>query len=145
MALPFHTLSEVHAPAAAASWSRHSASLPIRGLRNSRSRCGNACNAEICSIRQFCRTVNAHNNNLFTTKRRTTMQSMTTSTTSSRFSQEKEPRWPIKKEIITKMIGLFLQQLSEKIDRIRLLSGSLLQKFFDDYSHLFVFPDKQIL
>lgn len=40
---------------------------------------------------------------------------------------------------------MFLQQLSEKIDRIRLLAGSLLQKFFDCYDHLFVLADHKLL
>ena len=43
------------------------------------------------------------------------------------------------------MIGNFLQQLSEKIDRIRLLAGSLLQNFFDYYEYLFDIPDQKIL
>jgi hypothetical protein len=43
------------------------------------------------------------------------------------------------------MIGLFLQQLNEKIDRIRLLAGSLLQIYFDSYAHLFNIPNQQEL
>jgi hypothetical protein len=38
------------------------------------------------------------------------------------------------------MIGLFLQQLNEKIDRVRLLAGSLLQNFFDNYLQYFNIP-----
>ena len=38
------------------------------------------------------------------------------------------------------MVGMFLQQLNEKIDRIRLLSGSLLQTFFDNYNKYFNIP-----
>ena len=38
------------------------------------------------------------------------------------------------------MIGLLLQQLNEKIDRIRLLAGSLLQTFFDNYAKNFNIP-----
>jgi hypothetical protein len=38
------------------------------------------------------------------------------------------------------MIANMLQQLAEKIDRIRLLAGSLLQTFFDFYSRNFTFP-----
>lgn len=38
------------------------------------------------------------------------------------------------------MIGLLLQQLNEKIDRIRLLAGSLLQNYFDKYSSFFQIP-----
>lgn len=48
-------------------------------------------------------------------------------------------------KLVTRMIALFLQQLSEKIDRIRLLAGSLLQNYFDYYSHLFEIPDREIL
>lgn len=43
------------------------------------------------------------------------------------------------------MIALFLQQLSQKIDRIRLLAGSLLQNFFDYYVTKFQIPDQQLL
>jgi tubulin-specific chaperone D len=38
------------------------------------------------------------------------------------------------------MVGMFLQQLNEKIDRIRLLAGSLLQNFFDNYVQHFKIP-----
>ena len=54
-----------------------------------------------------------------------------------KYATESEKKWQISNELITKMIGHFLQQLSEKIDRIRLLSGSLLQNFFDTYESLF--------
>lgn len=43
------------------------------------------------------------------------------------------------------MVGLLLQQLNEKIDRIRLLAGSLLQNFFDNYVSLFNIPQSQAL
>lgn len=46
---------------------------------------------------------------------------------------------------MARMIGLFLQQLNEKIDRIRLLAGSLLQNFFDNYVGLFNIPQSQAL
>ena len=62
-----------------------------------------------------------------------------------RYSLDEKPQWKIGPELITKAIGLYLQQLSEKIDRIRLLSGSLLQKFFDYYDHLFILPDHKQL
>lgn len=39
------------------------------------------------------------------------------------------------------MVSNLLQQLSEKIDRIRLLAGSLLQKFFDKNYKWFDIPD----
>ena len=39
----------------------------------------------------------------------------------------------IEVELVEKMIGAFLKQLAEKIDRIRLLAGSLIQEFFDHY------------
>ena len=35
------------------------------------------------------------------------------------------------------MIGLILQQLNEKIDRVRLLAGSILQDYFDNLSDNF--------
>ncbi len=35
------------------------------------------------------------------------------------------------------MIGHFLRELAEKIDRVRLLAGSLLQRFFDHLSSEF--------
>jgi|JI61114C2RNA_FD_contig_101_584864_length_1356_multi_2_in_0_out_0_3 hypothetical protein len=38
-----------------------------------------------------------------------------------------------------------LQQLSEKIDRIRLLTGSLLQTYFDYYSKFFEIPRRKEL
>lgn len=38
------------------------------------------------------------------------------------------------------MVGLLLQQLNEKIDRIRLLAGSILQNFFDLYYKRFNLP-----
>ena len=56
------------------------------------------------------------------------------------YSKAAERRWKISDQIVTDMIGMFLQQLNEKIDRIRLLSGSLLQTFFDNYVHLFKIP-----
>ena len=37
-------------------------------------------------------------------------------------------------------VANMLQQLSEKIDRIRLLTGSLLQTYFDYYSKYFEIP-----
>lgn len=43
------------------------------------------------------------------------------------------------------MIGLLLQQLNEKIDRIRLLAGSLLQNYFDKYYDLFQIADGERL
>ena len=43
------------------------------------------------------------------------------------------------------MVSNFLQQLSEKIDRIRLLAGSLLQKFFDYHNKHFNIPDNKHL
>ncbi len=43
------------------------------------------------------------------------------------------------------MVGLLLQQLNEKIDRIRLLAGSLLQNFFDLYAHQFNIANKSEL
>lgn len=46
-------------------------------------------------------------------------------------------RWKISNKIITRVIGLLLQQLNEKIDRIRLLAGSLIQNYFDYYQHHF--------
>ena len=45
--------------------------------------------------------------------------------------QKQNRKVVISNELITRMIGYFLQQLAEKIDRIRLLVGSLLQRFFD--------------
>lgn len=38
-----------------------------------------------------------------------------------------------------------LQQLSEKIDRVRLLAGSLLQTYFDRISSHFEIPHRQRL
>ena len=54
-------------------------------------------------------------------------------------------KWKIKDEIVTNIVGLFLQQLNEKIDRIRLLAGSLLQTFFDNYSKHFNIPHSEEL
>ena len=62
-----------------------------------------------------------------------------------KYHSETEKKWKISNELITKMIGHFLQQLSEKIDRIRLLSGSLLQYFFDYYHHHFDIPNQKEL
>jgi hypothetical protein len=56
------------------------------------------------------------------------------------YSRASERKWRISDQIVTDMVGMFLQQLNEKIDRIRLLSGSLLQTFFDNYAHLFKIP-----
>ena len=46
---------------------------------------------------------------------------------------------------VEKIIGLLLQQLSEKIDRIRLFAGSLLQSFFDYYESKFEIADQKVL
>lgn len=54
-------------------------------------------------------------------------------------------KWIISDAIITKMIALFLQQLNEKIDRVRLLAGSLLQTFFDHYANNFKIPHSNSL
>lgn len=51
----------------------------------------------------------------------------------------------ISNQLVTEMIANMLQQLSEKIDRIRLLTGSLLQTYFDLYSHHFEIPRRQEL
>lgn len=48
-----------------------------------------------------------------------------------KYCSESVKQWQIDNSHIERMIGLLLQQLSEKIDRIRLLAGSLLQSFFD--------------
>ena len=61
------------------------------------------------------------------------------------YDRNSERKWKINNNIITKVIGLFLQQLNEKIDRIRLLSGSLLQNYFNLYHHHFDIPQNQIL
>jgi tubulin-specific chaperone D len=52
------------------------------------------------------------------------------------YARADSPRWTISSATITRMVGLLLQQLNEKIDRIRLLAGSLLQNFFDHFSGL---------
>lgn len=62
-----------------------------------------------------------------------------------KYESQKNRRAVISNGLIEQMLGYFLQQLSEKIDRIRLLSGSLLQNFFDFYSYIFVFPDQERL
>lgn len=53
------------------------------------------------------------------------------------YSQEKERKWKISNEHVARMIGLILQQLNEKIDRVRLLAGSILQDYFDNLSDNF--------
>jgi len=62
-----------------------------------------------------------------------------------KYESEKEPMNKISDGLVTKMVALFLQQLSEKIDRIRLLAGSLLQNFFDFYVYKFKIPDQELL
>lgn len=57
------------------------------------------------------------------------------------YSRAENPRWAIDNATITRMVGLLLQQLNEKIDRIRLLAGSLLQEFFDRFSGLWEIAD----
>lgn len=52
------------------------------------------------------------------------------------YARAENPRWTMETSTITRMVGLLLQQLNEKIDRIRLLAGSLLQEFFDRFSGL---------
>ena len=59
-----------------------------------------------------------------------------------KYSEESDKKWAIKNETVAKMIGLLLQQLNQKIDRIRLLAGSLLQNYFDKYDHLFEIPQQ---
>lgn len=61
-----------------------------------------------------------------------------------KYESEKEPMNKISDGLVTKMVALFLQQLSEKIDRIRLLAGSLLQNFFDFYVYKFKIPDQEL-
>ncbi len=53
------------------------------------------------------------------------------------YSQEKDKKWKISNEHVARMIGLILQQLNEKIDRVRLLAGSILQDYFDNLSDNF--------
>ncbi len=53
------------------------------------------------------------------------------------YSQEKDRKWKISNEHVARMIGLILQQLNEKIDRVRLLAGSILQDYFDNLSDNF--------
>ena len=53
------------------------------------------------------------------------------------YSQEKDRKWIISNEHVARMIGLILQQLNEKIDRVRLLAGSILQDYFDNLSDNF--------
>ena len=48
-------------------------------------------------------------------------------------------------ELVFNMVSSFLQQLSEKIDRIRLLAGSLLQRFFDYHNKHFAIPHGALL
>lgn len=53
---------------------------------------------------------------------------------------------PLMRENVTKIIGLLMQQLVEKIDRVRLIAGSILQVIFDKFGQLLVdFPHKQHL
>jgi hypothetical protein len=53
---------------------------------------------------------------------------------------------PITTETITTIIGLLLQQLVERIDKMRLISGSILQSIFDkNYQYLPEFPHKEEL
>ena len=56
------------------------------------------------------------------------------------YCSSSDKKWKISDQIVTSMVGMFLQQLNEKIDRIRLLSGSLLQTFFDNYNQHFNIP-----
>jgi hypothetical protein len=61
------------------------------------------------------------------------------------YSRSPHPRWTIDSSLVARMIGLFLQQLNEKIDRIRLLAGSLLQEYFDNYWELFEIAERGAL
>ena len=58
----------------------------------------------------------------------------------------KEVYNPLTPEVLTQIIGLLLQQLVEKIDRMRLIAGHILQIIFDRYvDSLPEFPNKQEL
>lgn len=61
------------------------------------------------------------------------------------YSQEKDKKWIITNEHVARMIGLILQQLNEKIDRVRLLAGSILQDYFDNLSDNFEIPRREQL
>lgn len=63
----------------------------------------------------------------------------------SRCSVNKEMRsnLTVSSELMRSIICLVLQQLSEKIDRVRLVAGSVIQEIFDSlYEHLPDFPKK---
>ena len=55
------------------------------------------------------------------------------------------PLFRVEDDLVVRAIGLCLQQLSEKIDRVRLLAGSLLQDFFDYYQGHFAIHHQQDL
>ena len=62
-------------------------------------------------------------------------------------TQEKHESYnPITSESITLILGLLLQQLVERIDKMRLIAGSILQTIFDKhYENLPDFPQKEQL
>ena len=56
------------------------------------------------------------------------------------FVTTEAPLFKVEDDLVARMIGVCLQQLSQKIDRVRLLAGSLLQDFFDYYQKSFTIP-----
>ena len=53
---------------------------------------------------------------------------------------------PLTPETVLKVFGLLIQQLVEKIDRVRLIAGSILQSIVDRFAHkLPDFPHKQVM
>jgi tubulin-specific chaperone D len=61
------------------------------------------------------------------------------------YANSQHRKQTIETTTVTRMIELLLQQLNEKIDRIRLLAGSLLQDYFDRYSGLFDIAQREKL
>jgi hypothetical protein len=63
----------------------------------------------------------------------------------AQYVQTTDRKGVISENLVYKVIANMLQQLSEKIDRIRLLTGSLLQSYFDSYSQYFEIPRRKEL
>jgi hypothetical protein len=61
------------------------------------------------------------------------------------YTQTKDRFAVIHDRLVYDMVANMLQQLAEKIDRIRLLAGSLLQTYFDNLSKYFEIPRRKEL